>query len=324
MARLVIPNNQMGDLMYNALTKTQNILNPAYGLVEVGKDDNIIINGGLTFTKRYQEGLGTWETVTSNTFAATPTGLDQEDNVIMNLQSRLAHSQADYDKYHTGEEELDMTFKKQIAQSAVLNIQDNLAASIKGAFLAADATAFKTDISGDTPAYPTYDTIVDVIAAAYPDKAEDVIKAIIVHADIYASILKDTATTWSDNPFGAEIALSGKIPMLAGLAVIKNSTIGYKTGTGASATYMSYLVGANALTVDYQRNVLIETDRAVLTGMTTVVANQSFFCGIKNASWKGSTTSVPTLAALATGTNWEFNEFNTQDVGVHEIKSLKV
>lgn len=321
---VVIDKNQFGDMMYNEFAKTQNIMNPKYSVVEIGKDDDIVIGGGLTFTKRWQEAMGDWETVTSSSFSATSQVLDQKQSVLMNLMTRKVLEQSKYDGQHTGVQPLEVTFQKYVAEGATLSIQQNLAASIKGAFLATDATAFKTDISAATVSYPTFDSIVDVIAGAYPDKDENIIKAMVVHADIYAVLLKDAASSLSGGEMVDGMYTTGQILSIAGMTVIKNSTIAYKTGTGDSAVYKSYFMAENVLTVDFQRQLEISEDIDINKGTESAAADISFFAGCKNASWKGTLATIPTLTALATGTNWEWNEFDTQDVGIHELTSLKV
>jgi len=99
--------------------------------------------------------------------------------------------------------------------------------------------------------------------------------------------------------FGNEALEMGTVPTFMGYIVVTDDVIA-KDGSD----FRSYIIGREAMFISWQRKVLVEKDRDIKTKKDEITWDYHTVCHLKGVSWKGTATN-PTIAQLATQTNWE-------------------
>jgi len=323
MATIISPD-EFSALTINEMVNDHNIINPAFGIVKFGLN-SIPIKGGEKFSIRFQNALSAddLQHITNNATTTSPVFKNQKKVDVVGIQEQLYIGETFFDTTITGVNTLESQFKTQYARVIVMGMQKYLIAGIKGAFSATSASPFKTSITGWGEGNITLGALMKIKAQAWEHKDKSLLKALIVHSEVYADLLGQTAIEYKTDPFGANAAITGSIPMLGGLAIIENSTIAAKFDNAGTANFHSYIVGANALQVDVQRESEIYRGRTPgkSGGESTLDASTAFYATVANASWKGASGDSPDATAYELGTNWEWIYFDPEEVLIHQITS---
>ena len=189
------------------------------------------------------------------------------------------------------------------------NRRDNvtLINTLTGAFGAASMSGNVHDISGETGAAAVISGGTFVDAQQKLGDAKDKLTAVMMHSATEAKLVKDELIEY-------EVAAdkSTRIPFFMGKRVIVDDSLPVATGV-----YTTYLFGEGA--IGYGKIAplnAIEFDRDSLTagGQDILVTRTHFVLHPRGVKW-GVTTTRPTNAQLATGTNW---------TRVYENKNIRI
>lgn len=98
--------------------------------------------------------------------------------------------------------------------------------------------------------------------------------AIIMHSKVLGDLI-ETDAIQNRYQSGTDTMLSGNLPTIAGLPILSSDlvTVGNQSGKNL---YSSYIVGPKALALFYQRQVMIEFDRDILSKEDLISADVNF------------------------------------------------
>jgi hypothetical protein len=186
-------------------------------------------------------------------------------------------------------------FWARVMQRRLLNV-------VKGAFAAASMSGNVHDISALSGDLAIIDKNTFADAAFKLGDAADGLSAVAMHSATYTKLYKDDLL---DTEKGADGAL---FATYQGKRVIVDDSLPVDTGT-----YTTYLFGQGALAyAEGAPKVPVETDRYSLAGYDVLINRRHFVIHLRGVKWVGTDVistgdnqgGHPTLAELATGTNW--------------------
>lgn len=263
---------------------------------------------------------------TTQYYVGTGTTLIPAATVKKDLEAVIIHCGAPFTENNiealTDGEALNPAIQKNMKALQAKFLQNSLVSCTKGAFAAASASAYKSDLSGATGTAQkiSHQTIMEIQAAKFPGLIMDG-GAIFVHQDVYNDLSINGALTYV-NEVKNDILRFGQMPLLAGYRIIVNNKLCVKTGT-TNATYTSYLVKNNPFWINNTTPPEIKYAEDILTGggTTNVVMYMHYACAPAYASWAGTVGGTLTKAILETGTNWEFKTPSTDAAKIIQITS---
>jgi hypothetical protein len=141
--------------------------------------------------------------------------------------------------------------------------------------LKANVTPNVHDFSGDSTGLLTPDVIADGLLKL-GDQHQNVLGGgrIIMHSKVYGDLIKLDAIT-NVYQSGMDVTKSGMVPMIMGLPIMLSDRV--TTTTVSSVTkYNTYIVGPGALALFYQRQLMVEFDRDILTQSDIIAATVHF------------------------------------------------
>jgi hypothetical protein len=147
---------------------------------------------------------------------------------------------------------------------------------VDGKLLAvANNTPNEHDFSGDSTGLLTPDVIADGMLKL-GDQHQGLLAGgrIIMHSKVYGDLIKLDAIT-NVYQSGMDVTKTGMVPMIMGLPVMLSDRVTKTTVSGVT-DYNTYIVGPGALALYYQRQLLIEFDRDILTSSDIVAATIHF------------------------------------------------
>lgn len=133
------------------------------------------------------------------------------------------------------------------------------------------------------------------------------LKVIVMHSAVFNDLLAQSLITFVANPqVAGKIYESGDIPYYLGKRVIVSDLCPFDATVADHVLYTSFMLGANAMYLGYQRMVNVETDRDITTKLDIVTYDQHFVMHLIGASFTGTPAAAygPSDAELATTGNW--------------------
>jgi len=139
--------------------------------------------------------------------------------------------------------------------------------------------------------------------------AADELRIMLLHSKVFSDLLRDTSVTYSslESVSGTSV-ITGKVPGMFGLDAFIVSDQVYTTNTGTGSTgddrYHTYLLGANAIQIGWQKNPLVETDEDITQPSTLVRAKitADYIVHLAGVAW--ASTANPDDSGLYTASNW--------------------
>lgn len=137
----------------------------------------------------------------------------------------------------------------------------------------------------------SYSAIVDAVDALNSESDVAPSKVLFVNPKQVSSLRKD-ADFISMDKYGGNVMMSGEIGMIAGARIVPSKRITASTGE-TSGVYNDVLVMTStdqdflsipALTIYLKRDVMVETDRNIKSGVTDITANEHYIAALTNAS----------------------------------------
>ena len=235
-----------------------------------------------------------------------PAGHSTEEDIAVRIARAKAWERTDLSAELAGSD----PFKALADRVAVYwNRRKNIALinALDGAFAAASMAGNVHDISGETGAAAVISGGTFVDAQQKLGDAKDRLTAVMMHSATEAKLVKDDLIEY-------DIASDKKtrIPYFMGKRVIIDDSLPVTTGV-----YTTYLFGEGAIGYgEIAPLKAVEVDRDALTkgGTDILITRTHFVMHPRGVKW-GVTTTRPTNAQLATGTNW---------TRVYENKNIRI
>ncbi len=154
------------------------------------------------------------------------------------------------------------TAARQIGESIIQKRDRDISAELAGA----------TTIQGDGTSNVA---LADILAAKalFGDEDDDKVINFYCHPHVYNDIVKlcDALTT----NYGDYVKQEGEIVKVYGMPITRSNKC-IQTGTGATASFTSYLAKAEAVKLYNKRGTFLETDRDILAKTTTLAADKHY------------------------------------------------
>jgi len=254
----------------------------------------------------------------------TPTEVD--DFEIQGVTIRRGDSQYEtqVDASRRGSSAL-LGIKSQVPQVAMDYMQDDLVATINGAFdtggaLASTNTVDITSIGDGTPELQRVDSAVEQVMG---ENGRDITGYIVnskTESDLKAIGLVEYVNAGT---FGENILYNGRIPTYNGRPLLVNNTLCAVDTTTTPDQYAIYAVGGKPFWISRQLGLNIKEDNNILIGggKDYFAWYQFFGAGVKGVSYTG--TAQPSAATLATVGNWS-KKWATKDIKIVKIITNKL
>lgn len=317
-----IQSDPFAGYFWESMARRDNFLNPKYNLVASDEETNALEiatrdRGGRTFWWAIQASMASVAERVNPGVTLTPVELAQYAMKGIVLRDGKAFTNTNIRKDENGQDILTPQMAEQMADLIAKNIQLEMAATLKGCFLAASASSYVKNISADSlsAAILTPAMLRAIRAEKYPDLEDDVVVNFICNKAVKESLIAQA----SSETLKAQLEVTGKVDQLQGFNLIANNVL----CPVAAGVYTSYMTFEQPFMVVKQiglRN-LEETKPGTDGGTTISNLYWNTAVGISYFSWVGAETVSPANSALEVGTNWECKAVDSQNVEVIQVKS---